>query len=159
MQFYLLPTHLINFYYAQNACYCKFGRTNYENPSVPCDHMILYPCDHMILYSVITWSYTPVITAVVLIIQLKNGRLIWKFICLFSLRVFVFSPSMHSRTFLTACVHCHMLVAVKLVTITHACIYIHVTCEFSLCWAKCSNYPRSVRVLFLHNWQQSFGVR
>ena len=83
-----------------------------------------------LLCSVITWSYTPVITAVVLIIQLKNGRLIRKIICLFSLRIFVFSPSMHTRTFLTACVHYHMLVAVKLVTITHACTYTRNMCFY-----------------------------
>ena len=80
-----------------------------------------------LLCSVITWSYTPVITAVVLIIQLKNGRLIRKIICLFSLRIFVFNPSMHTRTFLTACALPHVG-SCELVTITHACTYTRNMC-------------------------------
>ena len=55
---------------------------------------------------VITWSYTPVITAVVLIIQLRNSHSIRKnFICSLSFTIFIFSPSMHTRTVVTACAH------------------------------------------------------
>ena len=48
-------------YYVQNACYCKFGLTNYEYPS------LLYPCDHK--------------SFIRLKIQLK---------CLWNIRIFIF---------------------------------------------------------------------